>query len=60
LEADRWGRIEELFHQAAELAPDDRPSFLTKACGGDDDLRREVELLLAADTPVGRWSAGNR
>jgi hypothetical protein len=51
VETGRWNRIEELFHQAADLAPTDRPAFLNQACGADQELRREVELLLAADTP---------
>jgi serine/threonine protein kinase len=44
-----WGRIETLFHQAAEIAPAERAAFLDHACGGDAGLRREVESLLAAD-----------
>jgi len=51
VEPGRWSRIEDLFHKAADLAPADRPGFLTQACGDDQELRREVELLLAADTP---------
>jgi serine/threonine protein kinase/tetratricopeptide (TPR) repeat protein len=46
-----WSRIEDLFHQAAELAPAERPAFLDKVCDGGEELRREVESLLAADTP---------
>ena len=45
----RWQRVEEVFHQAAILPPDDRDAFLTQVCGGDDELRREVESLLAND-----------
>src|SRR5205814_338417 len=47
---DRWSRIEDLFHQAAELAAAERPSFLGRICEGDDELRRELESLLAVDT----------
>jgi serine/threonine protein kinase len=46
---DRWRQIEELFHQAADLAPADRAAFLRRACDGDEELQREVESLLAAD-----------
>ncbi len=46
-----WDRIEVLFHEAADLAPADRPAFLDQACGNDHELRRELELLLAADIP---------
>lgn len=47
----RWARVEELFHQAADLSPAQRAEFLERACAGDSDLRREVEGLLAADDP---------
>ncbi len=42
-------QIEAIFHDACDLAPDDRAAFLAQACAGDDDLRREVESLLASD-----------
>jgi serine/threonine protein kinase len=48
-----WQRVEELFHQAAELAPEARPAFLDQACAGDESLRREVESLLAHDAEGG-------
>ncbi len=46
---DRWQRIEEVFHRAAELAPAERADFLATVCAGDLALRREVESLLAND-----------
>jgi serine/threonine protein kinase/Tfp pilus assembly protein PilF len=49
LENRRWSRIEGLFHQAAELPPAERPGFLDRVCGGDQELRRELDSLLAAD-----------
>jgi serine/threonine protein kinase len=45
----RWQRIEEVFQHAADLTPADRRTFLDAACAGDDQLRREVESLLAHD-----------
>ena len=51
MNGDRWRRIEELFHRAAELPLNDRAAFLSSACAGDDELRREVETLLANDDP---------
>ncbi len=51
--ADRWRRIEELFHAALELDLDARSAFLQQACGADADLRREVESLLqSAEKPM--------
>lgn len=46
---NRWQRIEEVFHHAADLAPSQRAGFLESACAGDHDLRRQVESLLAND-----------
>jgi len=43
--SNRWLRIEYLFYAALELQ-DGRAAFLDEACGGDDELRREVESLL--------------
>ena len=52
----RWRRIEELFHEAADLAPVQRTEFLSRACAGDDELRRQVESLLANDKSKGDLS----
>jgi serine/threonine protein kinase/Tol biopolymer transport system component len=46
----RWQQIEELFHAAREQAPEQRASFLERRCGSDDELRREIEELLAKDS----------
>ena len=54
----RWQRIEAIFHQAAELAPEARPAFLSQACAGDESLRREVESLLAHESEDGSTFAG--
>jgi serine/threonine-protein kinase len=48
---DRWERISSLFTAARALHADERDSFLTLVCRGDDGLRSEVEALLSADTP---------
>lgn len=47
---ERWERIKELFHAVLELAADERPSFLERACGNDHELRVEVEMLLESDS----------
>ena len=49
MNAERWQRIEDLFHQAADLPPAQRSAFLDQACAGDEDLRRDVDALLAHD-----------
>ncbi len=47
MENTRWLQIEELFHRAVKLDDALRVEFLRHACGGDEQLRRELESLLA-------------
>ena len=47
------GRIEALFHQAADLPPAERQALLDAACTDDPGLRAEVERLLANDARLG-------
>jgi len=50
---DRWPKIDELFHAALELKPDERAAFLDHSCNGDQVLRDEIESLLTnVATPV--------
>jgi eukaryotic-like serine/threonine-protein kinase len=46
--ADQWRQAKQIFSDALELEPSRRPAFLTDACSGNADLRREVESLLEA------------
>jgi eukaryotic-like serine/threonine-protein kinase len=46
---ESWQRIKRIFDEAVELAPSEQGAFLDAACGSDSSLRREVELMLAAD-----------
>ena len=50
---ERWPRVKALFEAAVERPPDERPAFLAAVTGDDAALRREVELLLTADTSGG-------
>jgi serine/threonine protein kinase len=50
---ERWRKIEELHHAALERPPAERSGFLAQACGSDEDLRREIESLLAQDSGSG-------
>ena len=45
---DRWQRIKSVLQSALELQPHERSSFLDAECDGDDDLRTEVESLIAS------------
>jgi eukaryotic-like serine/threonine-protein kinase len=42
-------RVRDVFLAAVELPPEQRPAYLAEACGGDADLRAEVDRLLAAN-----------
>jgi len=46
---DRYGRLTDLFKIAAGLDPGERPAFVKSACEGDDELRQEIEEMLAVD-----------
>ncbi|MGH9801223.1 MAG: protein kinase domain-containing protein, partial [Blastocatellia bacterium] len=45
---ERWQQIERLYHDAMDRAPDERAAFLNQSCAEDNELRREVESLLAS------------
>ncbi len=45
----KWQRVQELFEQASARPREEQSSFLTDACGDDEELRNEVESLLACD-----------
>src|SRR5262245_1034765 len=47
MESERWRRIERLYYTALERDATERAAYLIEACAGDDELRREVEALLA-------------
>ena len=48
MKSKRWKQVNDLFHLAIERAPGERAAFLDKACGDDEELRREVESLLSS------------
>ena len=45
MKAERWQRVEQLYHSTLEKEVSERSSFLAEACAGDEGLRREVKLL---------------
>lgn len=51
--AERWRQVEELFHQAATLPPEELDPWLAGHCTGDKELEREVRRMLLADSPDG-------
>ncbi len=48
MKTDNWEKAKEIFGDALELPPDERPLFLDEVCDGDSDTRREVESLLSS------------
>src|SRR6185312_9003865 len=49
MDAERWARIQDVFHRAADMPAADRDAFLDAECGADDELRQEVSALLDED-----------
>jgi serine/threonine-protein kinase len=47
--ADRWDRVERLYHEALERPAGERMAWLAAECGGDAGLRDEVEALVRSD-----------
>jgi hypothetical protein len=47
----RWQEIDRIFAAALERDSAERSAFLDEACAGDEQLRAEVESLLANDIP---------
>jgi eukaryotic-like serine/threonine-protein kinase len=46
---ERYARVVDLFLAASKLGPNSRSLFISSSCEGDDQLREEVESMLAAD-----------
>src|SRR5262245_50194921 len=47
--SERWEHINQIYDAALEVEEEARPAFLERNCQGDEELRREVESLLAYD-----------
>src|SRR5437660_9125849 len=52
---ERWQRVKQIFDSALEYEPAKRSDFLAGACGGDEDLRHEVESLIASHEKDGSF-----
>jgi len=50
MDRERWGRIQLLFHEAADLPAEERASFLAARCADDPSLVDEVLALVEEDT----------
>ena len=59
---ERWPRVREIAGAALACSPETRDAFLENACSADNDLRTEVDSLLAAysrsdDSSATAWEA---
>ena len=52
---ERWQQIDKLLDEALDRPPEGRKAFLEQACGGDEDLRWQVEALLVAHQKAGSF-----
>jgi eukaryotic-like serine/threonine-protein kinase len=52
---ENWQQLDELFHAALGCEPEERAVFLDDACAGDESLRKQVEVLLAAHEEAGSF-----
>ena len=52
---ERWQQVKQIFQAALERAPGERSDFLASACGGDNLLRREVELVITSHEKDGSF-----
>src|SRR5262249_681846 len=48
MKAERWKQVNDLFQSAVQRTPEERAKFLDEACHDDEDMRRELESLLAS------------
>src|SRR5688572_18868308 len=52
--SERWQEVKEILYPALEMEAVERSSFLDQKCGGDDELRQEIESLIAAHSKAGQ------
>ena len=52
---ERWAQIRQIFDGALERSEVDRAAYLRVVCARDDELRREVESLLASHDSAGTF-----
>ena len=50
---ERWRQVEEIFQGALDRSPDERSQFVILACGDDESLRHDVQLLLRQHDSAG-------
>src|SRR5687767_1822558 len=49
MNSERYQLVKKVFQGALDRTLDERPAYLAEACGKDEELKREVLILLDAD-----------
>ncbi len=52
---ERWQQVKEIFNSAIHYRPEERSLFISQACSGDEELRSEVESLIASHEQSGSF-----
>src|SRR5215470_12354843 len=52
---ERWQKVKAIFNSAIHYLPEERSSFLSQACSDDEQLRCEVESLIASYDKSGEF-----
>src|SRR5215813_13776781 len=52
---ERWQQVKAIFNSAIGYEPEERRSFISQACSGDEQLRSEVESLIASHEQSGSF-----
>ncbi len=55
MDAERWRRVERIYHAALERQPNERGALIETLCAGDGQLRSEVAQLIEADAHAGTF-----
>src|SRR5713226_6987808 len=55
MKPERWGKIESVFQKVLDAEESHRAAVLEESCAGDEDLRRDVESLLAHHSEAGSF-----
>src|SRR5437868_2492791 len=52
---EKWQQVKEIFNSALNYRPEERSLFISQACSGDEQLRSEVESLIASHEESGSF-----
>lgn len=55
MESPNWQKVKAVFDSVYEIEPNERSGYLEIACADDEELRREIEELLAAAEAAGSF-----